>query len=485
VTRSIVCYAKTFLSGSLLGQIFLLKLLWSLYPQWQAPAVCYLPLSILCQYMMLIPIHNQANSSHNVIRRPSIDSQRSISTTVSSLFRRATGRSSSLASPALSTSGSAGGSVFSLQQQHMPQPHDNVSVYSRPSFSSGTARSSGNLRSISRQPSEDSLMSTSQAGSTSGSVTNDVRGVMTRHRMLGGSSVHYASSISSRATTRSAKPPSSFHLRQPTSSPQILPRTHEDDDDEDHPKSAAELREEIENVESEGRKLLDAFNGLELTALTKSRAVGPISAPLDGNLNARRLTESTLLSTTGSSFTLVPERTPSMRKQTNGHTHAVPLISQPINLKRKPSVVNSIAGSFMSSTMSSIPPSLHSSRSSPNLLASSPPPMPALPIAASSPSAALLKKRPSIMRQKQSQSIQTPTILSRAPHTTPPVPVSRPSPPPKRAIVTTDPALHALEAELADIRRRKADVSSRYERRLDFLRAKLKSAEIRERLSKR
>ena len=409
---------------------------------------------------------------------------------MSSLFRRATGRSSSLAS--LSTSGSVGGSVFSLQQQqHMPQANETVSVYSRPSFSSGTPRSAVNIQSISRQPSDDSLMSTSKAGSTSGSVTNDLRGVMNRHRIFGGNSLHYASSISSRATTRSAKPPSSFHLRQPTASPQLLPRTHEDDDDDDRPKSAAELREEIENVESEGRKLLDAFNGLELTALTKSRTVGPMSAPPDGTINARRLTshpDSTSLSISGSSFILVPERSPSMRKQTNGQTHAIPLVSQPVNLKRKPSVVNSITGSFKSSTMSTVPPSLHSSRSSPNLLSSTlppPPPMPALPIAVSNSSAALLKKRPSIMRQRQST--QTTITVSRGPHTTPPVPASRPPPSPQspRQIVTTDPTLHALEAELADIRRRKSDVSQRYERRLDFLRAKLKSAEIRERLSKK
>lgn len=415
---------------------------------------------------------------------------------MSSLFRRATGRSSSLASPSISTMGSVGGSVFSLQPQQAGQLHDTTSVYSRPSFSSGAPRSSGHPRSITRQPSDDSLMSTSQAGSASGSVTNDLRGIMTRHRILGNTSVHYASSISSRATTRSAKPPSSFHLRQAPSSLHSIPRTHEDDDD-DHPKSSAELRKEIESVEMEGRKLLDAFNGLELTSLTKSRAAGPVTAPLDGIPNARRLNpypESPSYSTTGSSFTLMPERATSIRKQAQGQLHGLPLVSQPVNLKRKPSVVNTIAGSFKSSTselrhgfMSNVPPSLHSSRSSPNLLSPAPlsaPPMPALPIAASNTSSTLHRKRPSIMRQ-QRQTTHTTISVSCAPHTAAPVPVSRPPPPPKRPSVSTDPALHALEAELADIRRRKADVSQRYERRLDFLRAKLKSAEIRERLTKK
>ncbi|KAF8489385.1 hypothetical protein JB92DRAFT_3013407 [Gautieria morchelliformis] len=444
------------------------------------------------------PVVRTRDSHHRVTRRPSADSQRSIATTMSSLFRRATGRSRSPASPNLSRSGSVGGSVSS-HQHSIRSPHDATSVHSRPSFSYKTPRSPGYSRSISRQTSDDSLMSTSQAGSTSASVTHDMRSVMTRHRIFGGNSGNYASSISSRTTTRSAKPPSSFHLRQPVSFPRIPPRTHEDDDDNEHPKSAAELREEIGNVECEGRKLLDAFNGLELTALTKSQAVGSVNALLDASPNARRLSiysESMTFSTAGSSNTLVPERATSMRKQAHGKIHAVPLVAQPVNLKRKPSVVNSITGSFKSSTSDlrsgfmSVPPSLYNSRSarsSPNLLPSAlppPPPVPALPISALNPSPSLLKKRPSLMRQ-QRQTTPSTISPSRGRHTPPPIHVSRLAPPSKRPSATTDPVLRAVEAELADIRRRKADVSMRYERRLDFLRAKLKSAEIRERLIKK
>ncbi|KAF8584713.1 hypothetical protein K439DRAFT_1660643 [Ramaria rubella] len=426
-------------------------------------------------------------------RRPSVDSQRSIATAVSSLFRRATGRSSSLASPSPSASGSVGDSVFSLQQQLSPTP-DNASLYSRPSVTSRTQYSPSHTRTISRQPSDDSIMSTSQAGSVSGSVTSDIRNIMARNRVPGGG--HYASSISSRATTRSAKPPSSFHLRQTTSSPRIPPRTHEEDENEEHPKSAAELSAEIEHVESEGRKLLDAFNGLELTALTKSRGVGPVSS---SDCNARRLSiysDSVSHSLLGSAYTLIPDRASSMRKTTNGHIHTLPLVSQPVNLKRKPSVVNSIAGSLKSSTsdlrsgfLSSAPPSLHSSRSSPNLpsMPSPSPPVPALPISASSPGATSVKKRPSILRTHRQPNY--PSInISRGPalFTEPrPSPLARRTGMKAPAAGAGDPVLHALETELADIRRRKADVATRYERRLDFLRAKLKSAEIRERLIKK
>jgi len=98
-----------------------------------------------------------------------------------------------------------------------------------------------------------------------------------------------------------------------------------------------------------------------------------------------------------------------------------------------------------------------------------------------------MKKRPSILRQKQPS--YPVAGLSRGPHTAPPLPV-RPSPLSHRPNGNgngngADPGLYALEVELVDIRRRKADVSARYERRLEFLRAKLKSAEIRERLSKK
>ena len=43
----------------------------------------------------------------------------------------------------------------------------------------------------------------------------------------------------------------------------------------------------------------------------------------------------------------------------------------------------------------------------------------------------------------------------------------------------------ALESEMADIRRRRAEVAARYEAKLELLRAKLKGAEIHEKLLKR
>ena len=45
-----------------------------------------------------------------------------------------------------------------------------------------------------------------------------------------------------------------------------------------------------------------------------------------------------------------------------------------------------------------------------------------------------------------------------------------------------DDELMSMEAELADIRRRREEVTARYEARLEYLRARLKGAELREKI---
>lgn len=48
-----------------------------------------------------------------------------------------------------------------------------------------------------------------------------------------------------------------------------------------------------------------------------------------------------------------------------------------------------------------------------------------------------------------------------------------------------DEDIAVLETEMADIRRRRTEVTARYEARLEYLRARLKGAELREKLMKR
>ncbi len=49
-------------------------------------------------------------------------------------------------------------------------------------------------------------------------------------------------------------------------------------------------------------------------------------------------------------------------------------------------------------------------------------------------------------------------------------------------MMSDDEDLTALETEMTDIRRRRAEVMGRYEERLGYLRAKLKGAELHEKL---
>ncbi|GJJ15682.1 hypothetical protein Clacol_009960 [Clathrus columnatus] len=289
------------------------------------------------------PLPSTQSSNKTLSRAPSIESQRSIATAVSSLFRRATRRSGSSYSR-----GQTSPDRFMQDQEHDLEHHEASSIYSRPSFSSNNFPYSGAYGSMvrgmgmSRQLSSDSLVSVgtgvgSVTGSVAGSVSVtgfpshlqihtshstlglssgfppspssasvpvDIRTLSVSRRMLG----TYASSISSRTTARSNKPPSSFHLRHATTNSNSIPnshsqsqpfslsalvkaRSHEGDAEDDEytygyddledrnkeppssgpkiPKSAAALRAEIEAMEAEGRRVLDAFNALELSVLTK------------------------------------------------------------------------------------------------------------------------------------------------------------------------------------------------------------------------
>lgn len=61
----------------------------------------------------------------------------------------------------------------------------------------------------------------------------------------------------------------------------------------------------------------------------------------------------------------------------------------------------------------------------------------------------------------------------------PPLPGRSPQ---KSQVHAEDEDIKAMEAELADIRRRRAEVTARYEARLEYLRARLKGAELREKI---
>jgi len=223
-------------------------------------------------------------------------------------------------------------------------------------------------------------------------------------------------------------PPSSYLNRAYRSVPHTPTRDQnhhppgEFDLNGEHTQSVKELRTEIEAVEAEGRRLLDAFNGLELSTLTK-RQRRPIPVQV-----ASETDEGSIHS----------GRSASIRGPRH-NSNSQPLVSQPITLSRKNSL----------SSMSSRGKSISGSH----------PPLPSM-------SSNSLGRFGTSTGSTSSVNNAGSTILETVEE-------------------TSDPAMATLENEMADIRRRRAEVVARYEAKLELLRAKLKGAEMHEKLLKR
>ena len=225
-------------------------------------------------------------------------------------------------------------------------------------------------------------------------------------------------------------PPSSYSNRAFKSAPHTPVRDQkhrssgEFDLNGEHTQSVKELRAEIDAVEAEGRRLLDAFNGLELSTLTKrQRRPIPMQMATDTNEGSIR-----------------SGRSASIRGPRQMNSNSQPLVSQPITLSRKNSL------SSMSSRARSLSGSHH----------------PPLPSGSSN----------SLGRYGTSTG-STPSVNNAG------VPML------ETVDEASDLALATLESEMADIRRRRAEVVARYEAKLELLRAKLKGAEMHEKLLKR
>ena len=299
-------------------------------------------------------------------------------------------------------------------------------------------------------------------------------------------------SVSRSSTTRSKRkapaPPSAFHHRMNGVEPKrIQSRLLDEDLDDDELKSSKEIRAQIEAVEAEGRRLMDAFNGLELTALTRKSQPNPISALPSATHFLQRLDSfengwssqsskdpdgMSMHSTTSNGTSLSTHRSPvrSLRTVPNA-----PLVSQPVSLARKASL-SSISSRGRGGSASGTPylPALPSSlgrlwsgsSSSVNLaLARSTGHLPLATVA----------EGESIERNKRPLRLDMSLAVPSG---------STPASPRRNGVIGDDEDLAALETEMAEIRRRRAEVMGRYEERLGYLRAKLKGAELHEKLLK-
>ncbi|KAH9942900.1 hypothetical protein B0H21DRAFT_508525 [Amylocystis lapponica] len=366
-------------------------------------------------------------------RTPSLSSKRSFTTTVTSLLRRATSKRVTSAPPEFSS--------------------DTISVYSTAS----TAPRGSISRPLSKRPSDSSIQSRVQQ-------TN-------RRRELSAEDADPGRRSTARNRIRSSHsaPPSSFHGASVGLEPDIDSYTHISADllpSDETVESVQDIRHQIELVEAEGRRLLDAFNGLELSTLTRRPRRPPVIPPLSlGNgegigvspsflekplLRAGKDVDSLSFKSNGSNLSM--RRTSSARKMRNV-TSSSTLVSQPGGVPRKGSV--SSMSSRGRTTMASL--AALASSSSVNLARSSG----HLPLPTVEETVSQVKHRLHATESEMDHmSVRTPGWESKA----------------------GDEDLAAMEAELTDIRRRRVQVTARYEARLEYLRARLKGAELREKL---
>jgi len=238
--------------------------------------------------------------------------------------------------------------------------------------------------------------------------------------------------------------------------------------------SVQDIRSQIEVVEAEGRRLLDAFNGLELSTLTRRQHRPPVIPPLSlGNgegislsaslldrsssfidrrsLRAGKDIDSLSFKSSGSVRSSV-KHTPSFRK-IRAMASTSTLVSQPSGMPRKGSV------------------SSMSSRGRPGM-----------------PSLAGLASSSSVNLARSSNHLSLATVAEsegKAGHRLHASETDADDASygePVRASRADDEDYVTLEAELADIRRRRVEVTARYEERVEYLRARLKGAELREKL---
>ncbi|KAJ6609240.1 hypothetical protein B0H10DRAFT_2226101 [Mycena sp. CBHHK59/15] len=267
----------------------------------------------------------------------------------------------------------------------------------------------------------------------------------------------------------------------------VVPGGSKDIFDDENLQTAEAIRTAIALVEAEGRRLVAAFNDLETSAVIRYRQNDPQRQCSDLHNLAASPT-----SPTGSLRRLTPTPTPTPTSPSgSAHTR----LRSRANSQRIP---NADAQSVHSSS------SLRTTKSTASFYHSATP-QSAPPSAAASVLSALSPRRglPSLRRKTSASSVSSqgaPSFLSvgRAAGAVSPTSSSAtsrstghlPLPPPSHGSGSSMMELLSPGAppageggeELAEVRRRRAEMMGRCEARLEYLRAKLKGAEIREKL---
>ncbi|KZT40674.1 hypothetical protein SISSUDRAFT_1060152 [Sistotremastrum suecicum HHB10207 ss-3] len=303
------------------------------------------------------------------------------------------------------------------------------------------------------------------------------------HRTLGRPSKTTAldarsiSSAKSGFTSRSTHAPSSFSPRNLSSSALTLsgnPLLNSSSPvyDEDTLTSAAAIREEISTLEKERKRLIDAFNGLEITYPSKSGREFPRREPSLTSLHEETFDER-VFNLTGAAL----KNTSHRRLPANDNND--PRISSSRISSPQSSVISlnhALSNRFFPSASSQPRPAVLY----PSHVSSAPTPTTILPTFDHTPNRPVeSSRRPAIGIENIRQ--LTPNPHSASPH----LPTLKHMVTSGVSLPDSETGFHPTESDHNDVRRRRAEVMQRYEARLEFLKAKLRAEELRERLSKR
>ncbi|KAI0766384.1 hypothetical protein BD413DRAFT_152399 [Trametes elegans] len=411
------------------------------------------------------------------LRSPSIQSKKSFTSTVTGLLRRATSRR-----------------VVSMPMD--AHGGDSMSVYS---MASSPPERTTFPRRLAKQTSEMSLQSNTSSPRLS--QTYNRRTVIGTHMFTASDPGPRFTTTRTRTRSGSKAPPSAFPGVHKASEPPYTHINPSDIPDDDTVESVQDIRHQIELVEAEGRRLLDAFNGLELSTLTRRQRKPPVIPPLpshgslsDGNWTGadkrsiRDGKDSDALSykSHGSGRTnLSMKRSPSAGGKMRSVNSAGALVSPPAHGVMRKGSMSSV--SSRGRTAPSLP-NLHlglASSSSVNLARSTGHlPLETVEEAEGKPSRPVPGRSGGGGAKRESRWADANSV-----HSNPVSPGARSDAGSMGtlgrragAAQVDDEELVSMEAELADIRRRRAEVTARYESRLEYLRARLKGAELREKV---
>ncbi|KAG2065696.1 hypothetical protein BDR04DRAFT_137359 [Suillus decipiens] len=413
----------------------------------------------------IVPIISHPPNAYNLASTkspsPSVRSKSSISSAMSTLFRR----SSRVSSHAAFTATTDNTSILSGgASRRLIPPH----VQSEVSLTSENRLHTGDVQYLSANMSTSSIIVGGNGGRSS--PYRSLRHLQT-------APVTPPSSFRLNSTTGSPFTPvtstsitsrTSVHSPLHSQTPSLSASTNAADPDNI---SSSELKRQIATLEAEGRRLLDAFNGLEITALTRHHpprtpSVRRVRVGTGGSDYGSRGGGSEY---GGSGYLSTGRGTPcEADTQSTYSASAASSVSQPRSqpqsyrnpsLRAPPSTLSASARKRSMSSISSrarIPTngSMHTSYSPPGL----------------TPSKLRELGSVSSVNLTRESSIHLPSTVHNSL---------------VREVPEDDASISALESELSDIRRRRGEVTARYQARLEYLRAQLRGAELREKLMRK